>query len=388
MRVVVLGFFIAVGVIYSSGALYFWTQEQSAQSLEAARASSPADVHHPEATLALIRDGMEQNDFSPRMGELVERSSRQLPSFYQPPVYRAIYHATRLEEPARTHEAFAAALRRFPANGRLHLDYARWLLMAPSRFPGVSDPEAPGRLLDLAHEAEEHLKIAMRVELNLTEEAIETLRQYAVAPERWAELLPDDLDARRQLVLALARDGHRDEALAHLRPLLARTTDVRQQREAALWALSWGDPNLTLEAVEQWKKNAKTGNDAHEPGLVAARAHIALGQMDKAYDVFRATLKDVRPSSSAGLKLLCGMGEEYLRLRRVILAESIFTEATNYSPSYARALLGLARTHRQSGNDTQAIEYYQKVLRVDPENTYANRELGNLVVQRRLRGRD
>ncbi len=82
------------------------------------------------------------------------------------------------------------------------------------------------------------------------------------------------------------------------------------------------------------------------------------------------------------------MGEEYLRLRRLILAESVFTEATNYSPSYARALLGLARTHRQSGNETLAIEYYQKVLRVDPDNTSAERELGNLVVQRRLRGRD
>ncbi len=59
MRVVVLAFFVAVGVIYSFGALYFWTQERSAQSLETARASPPADVHHPEATLALIRDGME-----------------------------------------------------------------------------------------------------------------------------------------------------------------------------------------------------------------------------------------------------------------------------------------------------------------------------------------
>jgi len=44
--------------------------------------------------LALIRDGIEQKDFSPRVGELVERSRSQVPSFYQPPSYQAVYHAT------------------------------------------------------------------------------------------------------------------------------------------------------------------------------------------------------------------------------------------------------------------------------------------------------
>ncbi len=52
----------------------------------------------------------------------------------------------------------------------------------------------------------EHLEIAMRVESKLSCEAIDTLRQYAVPPERWAELLPEDLDARRQLLLALASE--------------------------------------------------------------------------------------------------------------------------------------------------------------------------------------
>jgi tetratricopeptide (TPR) repeat protein len=103
---------------------------------------------------------------------------------------------------------------------------------------------------------------------------------------------------------------------------------------------------------------------------------------------FRSTLEAVGPSSSAGLKLLCGMAEEYLRLRRLVLAESIFAEATSYSPSYVRALLGLARVRLRYGDEVEAIEYYQKILQLDPENAPAKNELGNLIVQRRLRGRD
>ena len=322
---------------------------------------------------------MEQDDFSPRVGELVEVALSQLPSFYQPRVYEALYHANRLEEPGRTRDAFEAALERFPANGRLHLDYARWLLMAPSKFPTVLDGQS---------KAEAHITVALGVESNLTQEALETLARYDVSAERWTDLVPDDLDARRRLVLALARDGHRDQALEHLVPLLARTVDSRYLREEAYWALSWGDLALALEAVEKWKQAAATSGEPHEPGLLAARAHLALGEMDAAYDVFRSTLETVGPSSSAGLKLLCGMAEEYFRLQRLVLAESIFAEATSYSASYVRALLGLARIRLRHGDEVEAMEYYQKILQLDPENAPAKNELGNLVVQRRLRGRD
>jgi len=378
VRVVLVGLLGGMGAVYGAGAFHFWVAEHRSQSLEAARSALPSELRHPEATLALIRDGMERDDFSPRVGELIERALGQLPAFYQPRVYEALYHANRLEEPVLTRDAFEAALERFPANGRLHLDYARWLLRAPSMFPGVPDGQA---------DAEAHITTALGVEPNLTQEALDTLARYEVSAERWSNLVPDELDARRRLVLALARGGHRDQALDQLAPLLARTVDPRYLREAAYWALGWGDPALALEAVEKWKHAAKPSGEAHEPGLVAARAHLALGEMDAAYDVFRSTLEAVGPSSSAGLKLLCGIAEEYYRLRRLVLAESIFTEATGYSPSYVRALLGLARVRLRLGDEVEAIEYYQKILQLDPDNAAATNELGNLIVQRRLRGR-
>lgn len=379
MRIVLVGLVALVAAVYSTGAIYFWTQERRAQSIDAARSMPVSELHHPEATLALIRDGMEQKDFSPRVGELVTISKRQLPSFYQPHVYQALFHANRLEAPDRTAAGFEAALERFPANGRLHLDYARWLLRAPSLHPSVASRR---------EKAERHLTTALGVESTLTQEALETLARYDVPPERWADLVPDGVDARRRLVVALARGGHRDEALEHLRPLVERMTNPASLRQAAHWALSWGDPALALRVVEAWEKTSHPGADPHEPGLLAARAHLALGEMDAAYDVFRATLDDVGASSSSGLKLLCGMAEEYYRLGRYVLAESIFSEATSYSPSYVRALLGLARIHVRGGEDDEASAYYEKILRVDPDNARAQKELTDLMVRRRMRGRD
>lgn len=373
MRVVLLGFLIAAGAVYGSGALYFFRHERTSQSLDAARSLPASEIEHPEATLALIRDGMEQRDYSPRVGELVARAEAQVPSFYQPHAYRATYHTARLEAPGRTREAFEAALLRFPANGRLHLDYARWLLMAPSVLPGVAGTR---------DEAERHLHVALELEPRLTPDALATLERYGVPPEHWTDIVPDTLDARRSMVSELARAGHREAALQHLRPLLARTKEAGYQRQAAYWALSWGDPELALEAVHAWRANSEGSAwriEPHEAGLVEARARLRLGEMDAAFDVFRSTLNDVGPSSSAGLKLLCGMGEEYLRLGRIVLAESVFAEAAGYSPSYPPALLGLARVHRRQGDPMRAIAYYQKALQLDPENAAVKDELLNVM---------
>ena len=46
------------------------------------------------------------------------------------------------------------------------------------------------------------------------------------------------------------------------------------------------------------------------------------------------------------------------------------------------------RVRLRYGDEVEAIEYYQKILQLDPENAPAKNELGNLIVRRRLRGRD
>ena len=199
--------------------------------------------------------------------------------------------------------------------------------------------------------------MALTLEPDQTRAGIETLEVRGVPAHRWPEIVPDDLEARHQLVLALARGGHRDDALALIRTLLPRYATARRCRQVASWALAWGDPELALRAVAQWReldaRERSTGIEPHEAGLLMARAYLALGDTDSAYDVFRTTLQAVQPSSSSGLKLLCAMGNEFLR-RQIVLAESIFTEATSYSPTYVAALLGLARTYSYSGQDDKA----------------------------------
>ncbi len=261
--------------------------------------------------------------------------------------------------------------------------------MSRSLLPGVPDPSSPGRNLDLYQEGEKQLRIALSFEPDLTGEGVETFRRQKIPAHRWAELVPDDVMARRLLVLALAEDGYKEEALGLLRTLLPSITDVRYCRQAAHWALAWGGPVLTIEAVERWKeldpRSGQPGIERHEAGLLMARAHLALGEMDEAYEVFRKTLKEVGPTSSSGLKLLCAMGNRVSRSRRNVLAKSIYSEATNYSPTYVPALLGLARAHRQAGEEREAIEQFRKVLVVDPDNELAQAELIRLTGRKRSR---
>ena len=360
LLILVVSFVSAVG--YGVGAVYFWTHERRAQSLELARAVPHEELAHPEATLALVRDVMASNDFSPRTGALVKHSLTQVPAFYQPPLHLAVYHTNRLEESERTRLAFQAALRRFPANGQLHLDYARWLLMRGDQGAG-----------------EEQIRIALELEPTLARTALKTLRQRRVPSDRWIAIVPDVLSAQRELVIALLWNRESEEALAVLRTLIPRYDDARDYRRAAEWALRWGDPALALTAVQH-----ATGLDPHETGLFEARAHLALGDAELAYEIFRDTLQKVGPSSRSGLKLLCGMGNVYLRLKRVILAESVFTEAVSYAPNYADALLGLARTHRSAGRRDKAIAHYDRLLRVEPEHEHAQREL-ELLLRRSAR---
>jgi tetratricopeptide (TPR) repeat protein len=387
MRQVFVGIFTLLATLYALGALYLYTEERRARTSREGGDHSPLPGLHPESNLIAVRSAMDQNDFSPAVVLLVHRSFRQLPSFYQPPFLLAAYHANRLEKPEQTHRAFEAALRRYPANGRLHLAYAGWLLGARSIPPAESEVDIGlwTEKLEPELQAERHLATALNLEPQLTRQGLEILRRHRVPAERWAELLPDEASARRQLLPALASAGRRKQALAMLRGMLEEEVDPRYLRQAAKWALQWGDPNLLLEAAHRWQSAERSqgaGSRYHEAAFYMAKAYLELGDADKAFQVFRQALNDVGPSSTAGVELLCSMGNEYLHRRQVVLAQSLFMEAVSLSPDCTPALLGLARTYRQTGNRGKAIDHYQKALQIDPEDTAAERELGQLLLQR------
>jgi tetratricopeptide (TPR) repeat protein len=384
MRLLLFCIFLVAGAIYNVGSFILYVQERWSRSDMEAQRAGISRLHHPEATLAAIRIHIDNDDFSPQVDALIRRALTQVPSFYIPPVYLAVYHANRLEQPVQTYKAFDAAVERYPFNGRLRLDYARWLFAARSFNPPVS-VDTSGRFRDRVELAETQLKNALSLEPELTREALGILRRQETPPRRWSEFVPITVDARKQLVLTLAEEGYRREALAVLRSLLDQIDDALYCKQAASWALAWNDPEIALQAIMRWKeidpKGQRRGIEPHQIGLLTARAYLMLDNTDAAYDAFRAALRNVGPRSNSGLKLLCGMGDEYLRRKQLALAESIYNEATNYSPSYVRALLGLARTHRLLGEPAKAAENYRKALLVDPGNTAAATELDRLTAR-------
>jgi tetratricopeptide (TPR) repeat protein len=298
----------------------------------------------------------------------------------------AAYHANRLEEPERTRAAFEATLERYPANGRLHLAYAQWLWTSPSIPPGQWGSRAGLRDLDVATVAEEHLATAIRLEPDLTGQGLELLRRQQVPPERWVEIFPDQKSVRWELLKGFAEAGRQREAVTLLKETIDDWNDIAHLRQAAFWALEWGDAGFALEAARLWQEAERRPGGSktsyYQAGLFLAKAHLELGETDEAFRVFRAALGEVGASSPVGLDLLCSMANEYYRRGQVVLAQSLFTEATAGSPNHVPSRLGLARTSRRMGNDLEAVEHYQKVLQLEPDNAAAEKELGELLLRR------
>ena len=175
--------------------------------------------------------------------------------------------------------------------------------------------------------------------------------------------------------------------------MLERAPDPELNRQAATWALTWGDPALAIVSARHWQEGARTTDslsDLGESTLLLAKAHLALGEKEAAYKVFREELKEIESRSAASapaaLELLCEMAYEYLRRNQWVMAESLFTEASTLAPYHAEALLGLARTYRRMGDRTAGIEHYQKYLQLEPTNSQAEKELAQLILERELSG--
>jgi Tfp pilus assembly protein PilF len=386
MRALFASVSLVLAVLYAAGAVYFYSQEHWARNPSELSAADFDSLQHPEATLGLVRMELQRSVPSAEVEIGLERLMHQAPSFYQPPLLLALHHADRMDEPALVRHGFETAIARFPANGRLHAAYAEWLLSARSdlaAWAAISDTNVPQDPLPLA---EDHIRVALELEPALTGELLTTLQRHGVPADSWAELIPAGELAERQLVWALFSGKHDAQGLALLGNMLTKPQDVAFLREATGWALQRGEPKLALQAALEWQRidEEDPEPDSYQWAIYVARAHLALDDPDAAYHSFRNTLKRIEAtsgtSSRIGLELLCAMAYEYLSRGETFLAESLFTEATTLSPTYTPANLGLARIFHRSGDETAAIEQYQKVLRDEPNHPEAERELQQLLV--------
>ena len=391
MRRLVAVLLAALAVLYGGVALHLFVQERWA--VEIPSALDPDSVQNPEVALGLAQTRFEANRFREEELELVRRALRQAPSFYQPSFLLATFHASRLDKPEAVRAAYQAALARYPANGRLQLSYGTWLLESRASLDGWRSASEPGVLRDPLPEAEGRLRTAMELEPELSWTALRALARNRVPPSRWGALVPEHPRARAHLLDALFQAGELDSVWESLGEGLLSSRDPNVLRRIVHWGLEGERPEIALRAAESWKnlveQSRGDGPDLLEPVLWVSRAHLALGQEEAAYDALAGTLERVEAkfgaTSRTSLELLCAMGEEYLRRGHVVTAEALFQQAVSRRSSYVPALLGLARSLRRAGDDLGAVNRYEEVLRIEPDNVPARRELTSLLAKGRAR---
>ena len=382
MRFVLFGSAMLVGAVYLTAAMDFYRQERAVadSEFEAVDFDVSSRLRHPEAILGSLRRAFESGNYFDGIEPYLRIASFEAPSYYQSPFLLTVYRANRLEEPELVRHGFEASIRRFPANGRLRLTYARWLLAAKPSLEGERPPEYIRLALT-------NLEKAVALEEDLVQQGLVHVRWSGAPPEEWMELMPDSVTARRQLLQTLVQSGYRSEAVALLEEMLEVSGEPELFQLSSTWALQWGEPELALQAARGWQESeregGRTGIQLARATLQVARAYLALGAQDSARRAVREVLEEMetqsRISRPARLELMNGMGYEYLRLGQTVLARSMFLKARSLAPYHADAWLGLARTYRREGDRKSAKEHYEKVLALDRNNVVARRELQGLL---------
>jgi tetratricopeptide (TPR) repeat protein len=303
----------------------------------------------------------------------------------------ASFYANRLEQPGLTRKSFEAALARFPSNGRLHLAYAEWLLLPRATAPYRSfrnEARVDSRSLAL-----DHIESATTLEPDLTQHAMNLMLRFQVPFPEWADRLPPSEETHALLLHLMDRaNGNLDIRRGLLAEFLESATTRELLRWVAHFGEKWGEPELSLRAAARWREKAIESGASDElvrSTVALARLELTSGNSDSAYRVLRETLSTIEerdlPTESA-LELLCLIGDEYQRRRQHAMAQGLYSEAVAMSTYHAPAYIGLARNYRALGDLENARREIEEVLRFDPSNADAARELeqlSNLATRRR-----
>jgi Tfp pilus assembly protein PilF len=75
------------------------------------------------------------------------------------------------------------------------------------------------------------------------------------------------------------------------------------------------------------------------------------------------------------------LGHVFLRVRNCTEAKVAFARALDITPTSAEALLGLARSHREIGENAPAADYYRQYLRMKPDDAATWLNLGHCLLE-------
>ena len=377
MRLFIFSVLALFGGLYAYAAFDVFREEQRAQDPLAA-AVSTGPPRHPEANLRYLRTSFASGEYSNELKPYLDRALTQAPSFYQSPFLLAAFYANRLEKPERIEQSFEAAIRRFPANGRLHLTFAEWLLTPRPTRPYRTYRETEGSLAaSRESRALEHIATATRLEPDLDARTLELVARFRIPFEAWDDLIPRE-HRNVRLVLRVVDNTVRDTARRRvlLERFLSEATDIAALRSIVSYGDAWREPDIALEAARRWHAIALEQSPARDITFVTeklAAHYLERGESDHAYKLVRMTLMQFESQdlSEPSADLLIEIAGLYSRYRRFATAESLFMEAATLAPHRTSVYLGLARTYRAIGELDAARRELARVIELDPSNEAA-----------------
>lgn len=179
------------------------------------------------------------------------------------------------------------------------------------------------------------------------------------AYKKCLEFNPGDLDATKNLALALAAEGRHDEALPLFRKLSTGTSSVEAKSNYAAALAREGDMD---GAIQIWREIVRGNPDQHTVRLNLANALWAKGDHATARFHFATVLK-ARPSDPNALN---GVGLWHLMQSENAQAEAMFRKAVANGPGFVTAYNNLAITLERLNRRKEAIAVLEKALKVDP----------------------
>jgi tetratricopeptide (TPR) repeat protein len=193
-------------------------------------------------------------------------------------------------------------------------------------------------------------------------------RLYASEEAIWLDVLrtrPDNLRAYRNLGNTAIESGRADDALRYAQEILKRLPDFRSESaESILAAASGPDGRRTAHQVFEW------ANAWNAMGL----AHLARSESARAEECFLEAVRLARGNRRGWYNLGAAMSLN----GKQDMAERIWLGLVDEDPNDAMTLARLGEAAEARGDTREAIEYYRRVLALDPDEMRATARLARL----------
>ena len=198
------------------------------------------------------------------------------------------------------------------------------------------------------------------------------LKKGIIYLERALRLRPDSIGLRRRLIRYYSWLGYDQKRLEHLEFLLKK--GVINERERIELARLYFDRKEDKEVLECLKPMESHIPLAPEVGIMLAEAYVLLGMNNQAISLYKRLAKE-NPSDA---KVLAGLGDRALWLKRTDIALKFYNAALKKDPKNLKALKGSAQIYAWNNDPDRAIERLEAYNRLNPNDYEVRYQLGEL----------